>query len=58
MLGATSFGEDLDRDLGPEGDGALGLVRGAAVRIWFRRFSTLRESRQRRLYLVAIIFWR
>ena len=43
-LEVFSSGEDLDRDLGPGGDEVLVSVRGAAARIWFYWFNSLRES--------------
>ena len=43
VLEVTSFAERLDRDVGLEGDDALGLLKGAAARIWRRRSYLLRE---------------
>ena len=43
VLAATSFVEDLCRGVGSEGEEALGLLKGAAARIWRYRFATLRE---------------
>ena len=43
VLEATSFVEALDRDVGSEGDDAMGLLRGATARIWRYRCITLRE---------------
>ena len=44
VLEATSFVEDLGRDVDSESDDALGLLEGAAARILRYRLSTLRES--------------
>ena len=43
VLAATSFVEDLCRGVGSEGEEALGLLKGAAARIWCYRFASLRE---------------
>ena len=40
----TSFVEDIGRDVGPEGDDTLGLLKGAAAQIWPHRFSALRQA--------------
>ena len=42
VLEVVSFVEVPDRDVGSESDGALGLMRGAAARIWLRGFTTPR----------------
>ena len=43
VLAATSFAEDLCRGVGSEVEEALGLLKGAAARIWCYRFATMRE---------------
>ena len=43
VLAATSFVGDLCRGVGSEGEEALGLLKGAAARIWCYRFASLRE---------------
>ena len=42
MLDATAFDEDLDRDMCPDSDDFLGPDKGTQVRVWFRRFCSLK----------------
>ena len=43
VLEVTAFAGDLDRDVGNTGGNTLGLLKGAAARIWFHRFCMLRD---------------
>ena len=49
VLEVTSCVEGLDRDVCPASNDALGSDGGAQVRIWFRRFCSLKE------YLAPIV---
>ena len=43
LLGAQASVVDLDNDSGLRGEEAVSSDKGAAVRVWFHRFCTLKE---------------